>query len=553
MYNLTPRQGQVQIINKILIEYLDNKKKHVILSASTGCGKSIIGVIVTESLYRILDNKEFQNCKSIILMNNNALVNQYYNTFCNFEDFMEIKGKTNYDCELFRDNASICDLKTIDRNSKICSKCEYRLSKIKYQTTPNVISNYNYFLSVNISAFGRKNQKYNLMNVYDECHLINSVFCNTSKVEIKEKTYLNLIRVCEKSIENPELRTQVIEEINQLRGAFLNSVNQKNYMNHLNGLGLIQIKVKKILMNKLSNLISQNMIQLYKFTMKVINTLDNNSLQKLLELNYEHVVDIIKDRDGVQLIVEPVFINSIFSGLQETSRYNLFMSATVNKEYIITTLGLDEDETTFIKTDPVFDPSSKKVVFVDHKGYNYKNMNQLSHKKQMVDIIKEILKVHTEENGIIISPSFNVVDDISSIMKHGSGKYTLIHKLCIHTKDSQGGLTQELNKFKQLKVPSILISPSLFEGIDLVDDYSRFQIMIKAPYAPLTNKRIKFILQKYPDMYKIETIFKIVQGFGRSTRSNEDSSITYCLDSNIHKLFNDKFNIWTDEFQIITL
>ena len=41
------------------------------------------------------------------------------------------------------------------------------------------------------------------------------------------------------------------------------------------------------------------------------------------------------------------------------------------------------------------------------------------------------------------------------------------------------------------KDPTILVSPSLMEGIDLVDDLSRFQIIVKVPYASLGDKHVK--------------------------------------------------------------
>jgi len=93
-----------------------------------------------------------------------------------------------------------------------------------------------------------------------------------------------------------------------------------------------------------------------------------------------------------------------------------------------------------------------------------------------------------------------------------------------------------------------LISPSLFEGIDLPDDDSNYQIMIKAPFQSLGDKRIKYILDNYPGIYRIMTLFKIIQGLGRSTRHIEDKSITYCFDKHIYDLFTSKTNVWIDEF-----
>ena len=75
--------------------------------------------------------------------------------------------------------------------------------------------------------------------------------------------------------------------------------------------------------------------------------------------------------------------------------------------------------------------------------------------------------------------------------------------------------------------------------------------MNKAPYPSLGDKRIKYIFDNYNDIYKTYTIYKIIQGFGRSTRHENDYSITFCLDTNLKRLFYDKMNYWKNEFNII--
>jgi ATP-dependent DNA helicase DinG len=108
-----------------------------------------------------------------------------------------------------------------------------------------------------------------------------------------------------------------------------------------------------------------------------------------------------------------------------------------------------------------------------------------------------------------------------------------------------------LSEHKTKQYATVLMSPSLFEGIDLPNNESRFQIFVKAPYPSLGDKRIKYIFEKYPDIYERITLYKIIQGFGRSTRNKDDHSITYALDSNISRLFYGQSNHWIDEFFII--
>jgi|TARA_B100001540_G_scaffold21134_1_gene17429 Rad3-related DNA helicases len=87
-----------------------------------------------------------------------------------------------------------------------------------------------------------------------------------------------------------------------------------------------------------------------------------------------------------------------------------------------------------------------------------------------------------------------------------------------------------------------LLSSSLWEGVDLKDDLSRFQIIAKAPYPMLSETRTKIKMQKFPLWYKAQTIMKLLQGFGRSIRDKNDWADTYVLDSAAHELLLYKEN-----------
>jgi Rad3-related DNA helicase len=108
-----------------------------------------------------------------------------------------------------------------------------------------------------------------------------------------------------------------------------------------------------------------------------------------------------------------------------------------------------------------------------------------------------------------------------------------------------------LNEFKKYKKgPAVLVSPSLFEGISLDGDISRYQVFVKAPYPSLGDKRMKHILDNHQNIYEFITLIKVIQGMGRSTRSAEDHSVTYCLDQSLQRLWKSPQNIWTNEFSV---
>ena len=50
-------------------------------------------------------------------------------------------------------------------------------------------------------------------------------------------------------------------------------------------------------------------------------------------------------------------------------------------------------------------------------------------------------------------------------------------------------------------------------------------------------------MNKFPSWYSSETMMKILQGFGRSIRSEDDWARTYVIDSTINNLINQTRNI----------
>jgi Rad3-related DNA helicase len=84
------------------------------------------------------------------------------------------------------------------------------------------------------------------------------------------------------------------------------------------------------------------------------------------------------------------------------------------------------------------------------------------------------------------------------------------------------------------KSNGVIISARVGTGIDLKDDASRFQIIIKAPYLPeLTSNddiRAKKIRESDPNRFWIKSMFRLVQFAGRSVRGIDDHAETYVLD-----------------------
>jgi ATP-dependent DNA helicase DinG len=96
--------------------------------------------------------------------------------------------------------------------------------------------------------------------------------------------------------------------------------------------------------------------------------------------------------------------------------------------------------------------------------------------------------------------------------------------------------------------PTVLISPSLYTGLDLKDDLSRFQIITKVPYPDISDRWINEKRKMSGQWYNWQTALKLVQGYGRSIRSKEDWAITYVLDSGFENFVRKNKDILPDWF-----
>jgi ATP-dependent DNA helicase DinG len=96
--------------------------------------------------------------------------------------------------------------------------------------------------------------------------------------------------------------------------------------------------------------------------------------------------------------------------------------------------------------------------------------------------------------------------------------------------DSAGGKSGALQLHRASPLPTVLVSPSLREGVDLPDDFLRFQVLTKLPYPDLGDPWTAARRERDPRWYAVETAKALLQAYGRSCRHADDHGVTYVLD-----------------------
>jgi ATP-dependent DNA helicase DinG len=289
-----------------------------------------------------------------------------------------------------------------------------------------------------------------------------------------------------------------------------------------------------IFIDKASTILEKN-IEQYPFTEK--NLIDAITKEKNLTTVIEDmrtnkdnwIVTSVEKTANNQLrkvLVTPIDVSSYFKEILDKGSISLFMSATIlSKDYLCKIGGIKSDQVKFIRVQESNFPLKNRPIYLMNVAWlNAKTMNQSL--PAIANAVNNIMTTHKNEKGIIHTTSYSQL----RFIKENISKENAIRLIETGSKFDRNEM---LEKHYKSSKPTVLISPSLYLGVDLKDNLSRFQIIVKVPYADLTDRKISVMKQRDPNWYTWNAILKLVQAYGRSIRSKEDFANTYILDSSI--------------------
>jgi Rad3-related DNA helicase len=217
----------------------------------------------------------------------------------------------------------------------------------------------------------------------------------------------------------------------------------------------------------------------------------------------------------------------------------VFMSATIDKEGFCENMGFDPKNVAYIDTPySPFPINNRKIEFLNIAKLS-KARGTINDELNVIKKIDELLTKHSNERGLILTSSFSRCVDIKSNLSALNKKRV---RIC-HSMNEYGKTQNEVLDEHAKSENGVLLSSSLWEGVDLRDELSRFQIIAKTPYPNLGDKRVQIKKKKFPLWYRSQTITKMLQGFGRSVRNENDWAVTYVMDSTARDLLDN----WKDK------
>jgi Rad3-related DNA helicase len=240
----------------------------------------------------------------------------------------------------------------------------------------------------------------------------------------------------------------------------------------------------------------------------------------------------VRDLNGNfrSISIKPIDVSSFASSFF-TTEYQLFMSATIDRFSFCENMGLNQDDVAFIDTPKSpFPIENRRIDLLNIKRLSYGSTE--SDELEVIKTIDRIMDEHSGERGLILTSS---VPRCQKILRYLSPKNTRRIRIC-HSYNQDGKTQDEIISEHATDPTGVLLSSSLWEGVDLKDDLSRFQIIAKVPYPNYKEKRTKAKMDKFPLWYTAQTLTKLLQGFGRSIRSEDDWAKTYVLDTAVNNV-----------------
>lgn len=495
----TYRKFQQEVITQT-IEAFDSGKKHVVINAPVGFGKSAVAITLARyygSAYIGTTQKSLQK------------------QYCLDFDLPELYGKSNYDC--IKDIGVKCDNPTCGKEK--CPTCPYLTAREACLDARAAIMNYSLLFSLKMySPLIEKRP----VAIYDEAHNLEDQLTDFIGISVCSRTFkqyhIPMIFLPKKDASTIEVIQWICEKLMPHLENTLNTINIA-LEGHLSKDDKMHYAKQWAFLDKFMCKI-RRMITFIEEDGKISTNVDDNSVS-----------------------VKPLLVDQFAKPfLESISDRTVHISATMpSKELYCRCMGISQDELEYISVGSVFPPENRPVYYVPvgKMSYNEK-AKTLPKMSEVIDRILESDK-HSKQRGIIHTSTYEIAQYIYENSRNRSR--------LVFPKAKDKAIIME-KFFESERDDLVLISPSLMEGIDLKGDLARFSLVCKLPFASLGDRWVKDKMNAIDGWYTECTINKLVQSTGRHIRSETETGITYILDGTFQWFFHSnkfRFPKWWKE------
>jgi ATP-dependent DNA helicase DinG len=477
-----------------IVEQFEAGERLVVTELGTGVGKSAIAVALAGWLSQFpIDEERLPG--ATVLTSQKILQDQYIRDFAHARD---LRSSSNFQCN--RVSASTCGetgriRKAVGpklKHTVACSECPFRQAKDQFAESRVGVTNYSYALSE--AVYAGELPKRQLL-VLDEAHNIEDEVRRWTTVEVSEADCREF------KLDFPGPNREWDWLVGDYKACIVNKLSKLG--GKLRGLvqtGLLSGEgVKKLAGD--NDRLDKRLCQ--------INRLGNDGAAILVSRH--------EDRSGKRSMrFQPLEIRSIaHEVLYSRADRVLLMSATLLDRGVFTR-SIGVEGAPFISIPSPFPPKAFGMTLMPVGRMSQREI--ATSLPRIPRAIKKILAAHPNEKGIIHTTNYKIAEAIGDFV---NGKRLLVQR-------SAADRERMLKQHTESSEPTVLVSPSMMEGLDLRDDLGRFQVVCKVPYPDMSDPIVKV---KDRGWYNWRTARSLVQAVGRGVRSQTDWTKTYILDT----------------------
>ena len=541
------RDGQKEAI-EFAVNAFNSGKKLVILECPTGSGKSAIGMTLANMVK-----------SSYYLTITKILQDQLVDDFS--DSIIELKGRNAYPCTFYDRYGQ----KMVERklwSSKILdglkqdANCNNGFCRSKYNSSGDKFKCAKCFLVSGVEESQKPageltdlpvGMSYSACPYYEQVHRA----IRASKVVMNFSSFLFQTQMTTRFDVPRDL--MIIDECHNIEPQLLDFVSFTLNDQYLSEYGIIipelddaqdyrvwmeNSKIKEIIFEIIKNARKEGDTKLEDELTRVLKKYQI-FLDNMQDPNAEWICEYEQVNNGKtdyrRLTLKPVFANKFAHGLLfKYARKVVMMSATVlDVNVLCGSLGIERDHVAAYRVKNRF-PKSNRPIYLDTVAKMTGGKSRMHEwGPPLLNAVNKIVKKHKGQKGIIHTHNFAIMDYILR-SADDSVKSRLLDQRNFTDKK------QMIKYHSESDQDTVLIAPAMHEGVDLIGDLSRFQIICKVPYPNcFDDKQLARRVEVDRKYYTWLTALKLVQSYGRSIRSPEDQADTYILDESIHRFMRD--------------
>ena len=583
------RTYQKERIIDIIYNIVNDKEHNQIIEAPTGSGKSLINIISAGVL------ADYYNKESYILVSDLYLLEQY-ETFIDKHKkmgFGAIRGQTgNYMCDVNGNDIRNADCRiakidwpklfnrktAISMGYKCACTCEYVHRRQQAVEAKVTLMTYQLFMYLmNVVNVGERRSTWSIRHVLfcDECHnipdLVQNQYSATITIkdierleeiyDIMQDTEINLFSGLFDEDEEEQSKDTVYQKFKgrvQLHDKLMEIWTKLNFETNSR-------ETDAELLHEYTQILSLFVSICEKYENEIAEKkrarlpISKDEMEKFKLCSWCHNYMCFFgdfwtaiDEAGSEYLIKQINISNVDSHvtvvmncikedymcyrfLLSHQPYHVMTSATVGlpssfEENIGVryTNNTEDAKADFIRVPSTFDFSRSPILIWNKFRMTYKTKAAMFPK--IIDVTYKLLEQKfTGVKGLIQTGSYENAKII-----YNSAPFELKERMLLYNDSCE---KRKLIKKHKVRTDSILVGPSLSEGIDLPDDGCRFIIIIKVPYPSLGNTLVKEKMKLFPEWYKSKTSNMIIQGIGRGNRNETDFCTTFILDGCFKDLY----------------